>query len=180
MIKNLFVLTFLLVNLGFAQSPKILVAYFSHTGKTEALAQQIQSRTGGDIYQIIPTQPYPENYRQSTELAKKEQKENARPKISGTVANMASYDVIFLGYPCWWGTMPMAVFTFLESYNFSGKTIIPFTTHGGSGFARGPADIAKLAPNAALKKGFALRSGSTASPQALQSWLDSALQSTNK
>lgn len=180
MIKKLLVLSFLLVNLNFAQSPKILVAYFSHTGRTKALAQQIQSRTGGDIHQIIPSKPYPENYRQSTNLAKKEQIENARPAISGSVANMASYDVIFLGYPCWWGTMPMALFTFLESYNFSGKTIIPFTTHGGSGWARGPADIAKLAPNAILKEGFALHSGSTASPQTLQSWLDTALKSTNK
>ncbi len=93
-------------------------------------------------------------------MAKKEQHENARPELSNHVKNMDSYNVIFLGYPNWYGTMPMLMFTFLEENEFSGKTIIPFCTHEGSGLGHSENDIAKLCPNAKLLKGLAIHGSS--------------------
>lgn len=111
---------------------KILVAYFSHTGNTEKVAQLIQSKTGADIFKIETATPYPSVYRETTELAKQEKADNARPALKNKVENMAQYDVVFVGYPIWWYTAPMAVATFADSYDFSGKTVITFCTSGGS------------------------------------------------
>ena len=115
-----------------ASSGKVLVAYFSHTGNTQKVAELIQSKTGADIFRIETAAPYPTAYRETTELAKQEKAANARPALKNTVPDMAQYDVIFVGYPIWWYTAPMAVATFAESYDFSGKTIITFCTSGGS------------------------------------------------
>ncbi len=143
-------------------SKKILIAYYSRTNNTAAVAREIQSRVGGDLFQVETQQAYPADYRETTEVASVELKDNARPALARTISKdeMAKYDVIFVGYPIWWGTMPMAMFTFLEQFDLSGKIVIPFCTHGGSGIARSPADIAKLAPNSTISEGLAIRSDS--------------------
>ncbi len=149
---------------------KSLIAYYSREGNnyvggeivnlpignTEVIANMIQEITKGDIFRIDTVNSYPADYTETTEVAKKEQHENARPLLSNHLKNMDSYDVIFLGYPNWYGTMPMLMFTFLEEYDFSGKTIIPFCTHEGSGLGYSEKDILKLCPKATLLKGLAI------------------------
>jgi flavodoxin len=143
------------------KTPEILIAFFSRTNNTKALAEHIQSLVGGDMFHVTTKEPYPEGYRETTRVARAELNNNERPELAETISpeDMEKYDVIFLGYPNWWGTMPMAMFTFLEQYDLSGKTIVPFCTHGGGGLGRGPSDIATLAPNATILKGFAIRTG---------------------
>lgn len=149
---------------------KCLIAYFSRAGNnyvsgkivnlsvgnTKVVADMIWEITGGDLFRINTVKSYPKDYTATTNVAKKEQKDNARPELSSHVGNMDSYNLIFLGYPNWWGTMPMAVFTFLEEYDFSEKTIVPFCTHEGSGLGRSEKDIAKVCPKARLLKGLAI------------------------
>ncbi len=139
------------------QSGKILVAYFSHSGNTREIANQIHERVGGDIFEIVTVKPYPEIYRECTDLAKREQESNARPQLAKEIADMDSYDVVFVGYPNWWGTLPMALFTFFEKYDFAGKSVIPFCTHEGSALGRSVQDITRLAPKANLFEGLAIR-----------------------
>jgi flavodoxin len=153
---------------------KSLIAYFSRKGNnyvggsivylpignTEVIAKKIQELTGSDLFQIKTVKSYPEDYTETTNVAEEEKKQNARPELTETVDDMDSYDVIYIGYPNWWGTMPMAVFTFLESYDFSGRTIIPFCTHEGSGMGSSERDIKKLCPNAKVLSGLAIRGGS--------------------
>ncbi len=126
-------------------------------GNTQYVAQLIQNMTGGDIFRIEPERPYPTEHDALVDLAKEEQKRNARPAISGRIDSLGSYDTIFLGYPNWWADMPMILYTFLESCDLSGKTIIPFNTHGGSGFSRTIETIARLQPSArVIKNGFSV------------------------
>ena len=141
-------------------------------GNTQYVAQLIQEMTGGDIFRIVPQTPYPTDHRTLVDLAKEEQNENARPVIAGTV-NLAAYDTIFLGYPNWWGDMPMILYTFLEQYDFSGKTIIPFCTHGGSGFSRTIQTMQGKQPNATvIRDGYALsRSRMERAPSGVAEWL---------
>ena len=124
------------------QGKHILVAYFSRTGdnyavgniargNTHIVADMIAEVVGADTFEIKTLKDYPANYKECTEVAKNELEENARPELAAKVPNMQDYDVIFLGYPIWWSDMPMAVYTFMESYNFQGKTIIPFCTSAG-------------------------------------------------
>ncbi len=151
---------------------KILIAYFSKTGNTRAVAEEIQQTVGGEIFQITTVAPYPENYQTTTGIARQEQNSNARPQLASAVSDMDSYSTIYLGYPIWWGTMPMAVFTFLEQYDFTGKTIAPFCTHGGSGLGRGPADIQRLAPQATVAEGLAVRGDAASNAkEAVSRWL---------
>jgi flavodoxin len=133
---------------------KILVAYFSWSGNAKALAGQIARETGGDLFEIKTVRTYSDIYNECIEEAKQEQNNNARPALSGSVSNMAQYGTVFLCYPNWWGTLPMGVFTFLEAYDFSGKTIYPLITHGGSRFGRSLDDIKKLCPRAVLGEGI--------------------------
>ncbi|MBB4034255.1 flavodoxin [Dysgonomonas hofstadii] len=142
------------------------------TGNTEVVANKIQALTGSDIFRIETVKSYPVDYTETTEVAKKEQNDNARPAIRGKVENMNQYDVIYLGYPNWWGTMPMVLFTFLESYDFKGKTIIPFCTHEGSALGTSIRDIKKLCPDANIKQGLAIRGGNVnSSDKAIEDWL---------
>jgi len=152
-------------------STNILIAFYSRAGNnyvagkivnlpvgnTKVAAQTIQNLVGGDLFQIETVAPYPADYHQTTDVAKKELLENARPDLTDHVLDMSQYDVIFLGYPNWWGTMPMAAFTFLEEYEFSGKTIIPFCTHEGSGMGHSERDIKKLCSNSNVDNGLAIR-----------------------
>ena len=142
-------------------------------GNTKVIAEMIEKLAAGDMFHIESVKAYPEDYTETTNLAKLELRKNARPEIKGHVENMDAYDVIFLGYPNWWGTMPMPVFTFLENFDFSGKTIVPFCTHEGSGLGRSEQDIKKLCPTASVLKGIAIRGGSVGSAKELVSdWIN--------
>jgi flavodoxin len=124
-------------------------------GNTQYVAYLIQKNTGADIFRIEPKTPYPTDHKTLVDLAKKEQNNKARPELAKKVENLAQYEVIFLGYPNWWADMPMVLYSFLESHNLSGKTIIPFNTHGGSGFSDTINTIALLQPNAkVIKNGY--------------------------
>jgi flavodoxin len=141
-------------------------------GNTEVIARKIQKLTGSDLFYIRTVKPYPEDYTKTTRVAQDELSGNARPKLTDMVADMDSYDVIYLGYPNWWGTMPMAVYSFLESYDFSGKTIIPYCTHEGSGMGRSEREIKKLCPMAEVLSGLPIIGGSVGSADKdLASWL---------
>jgi flavodoxin len=136
---------------------KTLVAYFSWGGNTREIAKQIQQQTGGDLFEIKTVKPYPTDYNECVDVAKKEQQTNVRPALADTVKNFAVYDVVFVGYPNWWGTMPQALFTFLEKYDLSSKTVVPFCTHGGGRWGRSLNDLKKLCPDdATVLEGLAI------------------------
>jgi len=153
------------------KNKKCLIAYFSRkgnnyvdgrivdlvVGNTEIVARLIHDRVAAEMFHIQTVDGYPADYTQTTEMAKVQLQCHARPEVTKTVPNMKDYDIIFLGYPNWWGSMPMAVFTFLESYDFSGKTIIPFCTHEGSGMGHSERDIRTCCPTAQILKGLPLR-----------------------
>lgn len=122
-------------------------------GNTQYMAYVIQENTGANIFRILPETPYPTDHSELVDLAQDEQRENARPKIKDEIGNFSDYDTIFVGYPNWWGDMPMILYTFFDTYDFSGKTIIPFNTHGGSGFSGTISTIRRLEPNATVKDG---------------------------
>jgi flavodoxin len=143
---------------------KVLVAYFSWGGTTRKVAQTIQEKTGGDLYEIKTEKPYPTEYRPTTDIAKKEKADNARPKLAGPLPDMKKYDVILLGYPIWWYIEPMAVKTFVESQDLSGKTVLPFATSGGSGIEGSVADLRKTLPNAQVKDGLLANSSGYIEP----------------
>ncbi len=168
---------------------KSLIAYFSRkgdnyvngsimnlpVGNTEVAADIIRKLTGGDVFRIRTVEDYPADYNKTTDVAKQELRENARPKLSDHVDNMDDYSLIFLGYPNWWGTMPMAVFTFLEDHDFSGKTIIPFCTHEGSGLGRSESDIKKICPHTTVRTGLSIRGGSVhRAENDISAWLTSS------
>jgi flavodoxin len=132
-------------------------------GNTEVAEKMIQKLTGSDMFRIDTLKAYPTDYHETADVAKQELSQNARPKLSWNVDNMADYSVIYLGYPNWWGTMPMVVYTFLEKHDFAGKTILPFCTHEGSGMGRTETDIRKLCPDARVLKGLPIRGGSVQS-----------------
>lgn len=127
----------------------VLVAYFSATGTTRTLAGYISEVTGGDLYEIVPETPYTSddlNYSDNNSRSTREQNdESARPAISGSVEHMGQYDTVFLGYPIWWGEAPRIIETFMEAYDFSGKTIVPFCTSGGSGIGSSARNLHDLA-----------------------------------
>ncbi|MBU4439141.1 MAG: flavodoxin [Firmicutes bacterium] len=166
---------------------KCLIAYFSRNGNnyvsgkivnlpvgnTEVVANMLEELTGGTLFQVESQNDYPADYTETTEVAQQELRANARPMITDQVENMDAYDVIFLGYPNWWGTMPMPVFTFLEDYDFSGKTIVPFCTHEGSGLGHSEKDIAKMCPTATVLKGLAINGSAAGSAKSsVSKWLD--------
>lgn len=128
---------------------KALVVYFSWSGNTEALAQEIQAQTGADIFRIETATPYPENYNATVDQGRAELRENARPALKqAKVENLAEYDTVFIGAPNWWNSIPMPVATFLEANGLSGKTVAQFLTHGGGGVANCGRDLQKLCSGA--------------------------------
>ncbi len=141
-----------------------LVVYFSWSGNTESVANKIQAQTGADIFEIVPAEPYTDDYNTLLDIAQEEQTRDARPAIADTVANFEQYDVVYLGYPNWWGDMPMILYTFLDEYDFSGKTIAPFVTSGGSGFSGTIRTIESMEPDATVTEGLSLRSSQAANP----------------
>lgn len=134
----------------------VLVAYFSHSGNTRVIANQIHKNVGGVIFEIIAIDPYPSDYDEVVEQARKELGEQYKPKLKTRVENMESYNIAFVGYPNWWGTIPMPVATFLSQYDFSGKTIVPFCTNEGSRLGRSVTDIPKLCPRSTILDGLAI------------------------
>ena len=145
-----------------AQTPpgggkKMLVAYFSHTGNTRAIAQEIQEATGADIFEIVPANPYPASYGDVLARGRQELKDDVRPELKTAVPDIAPYDVVFVGSPNWFNTIVPPVMTFLSARDFAGKTIVPFMTHGGGGLGKSQQDLQRLAPGATLLEGRAYR-----------------------
>lgn len=142
-----------------AQQPsgKVLVAYFSHSGNTRAMARQIAEATGGDLFEIVPAAAYPAEYGAVVDQAKKEIGGGVRPALKGRLPDVGAYDVIFVGSPCWWSTVAPPVATFLADCDWAGKTVVPFMTHEGSGMGHSEADIRKLCPRSTVPDGLAVR-----------------------
>lgn len=168
------------------ESNKVLVAFFSRTGEnygvghidkgnTHIVAEMIARETGGRLFRIEPTKAYPDEYKACIEIAKTEKENNARLSLRGDIA-VEDYDVIFLGYPNWWGDMPMAVYTFIEKHDWGGKRVIPFCTHEGSGLSDTKRFIEKACKGATVVEGVAIKgtTAQNAQPQAqkaIESWL---------
>ena len=133
-------------------SPRILVAYFSMSGNTRLIAQDIQRMTGGDIFEIKAVGEYGPDFDSAVEQAREESRNGARPELRAKVAGMQDYDVVFVGFPNWVGTMPMAVFSFLEQYDFTGKILVPFCTHGTGGIGNTISDLKKLNLDAEIRE----------------------------
>lgn len=166
---------------------QILVAYYSRRGEncfdgrlqnleegnTEHVAKLIQAVTGADRFEIDTVKQYPLGYTETTRVAKIEFQHQARPEILHLPDAIDEYATIYLGYPNWWNTMPMACFTFLEAYDFSGKTLIPFCTHEGSGLGNSVHDIRKTCPSAHVVDGFAITGTSVRTSHAsIKNWLN--------
>lgn len=185
-----------------AESTKILIAYFTWAentvvddpsavdvdattsasvlapGHVAQMAAWIQAKTGGDLFSIITADPYSSDYDECLDRAADEKADNAKPVLSGSVGNMDEYDVVFLGYPDWWATCPMAVFTFLDSYDFTGKTVIPFCAHGTSGLASSVRDIRAALPDVTVLDAVGVQRPGMDTPLStaqatVETWLDS-------
>ena len=148
------------INIAANDNNKILVVYFTWGGNSRNLAGYARDITGGDIFEIVPAQPYPSQYRATTEQARKELDDNYLPAIKNQINNLSSYDTIILCYPIWWGTIPQIVKRFLQDNDFSGKTIAPIGTHEGSRLGRSVTDIRALCPNSTITEGLDVRGGS--------------------
>lgn len=151
-------------------SKKAVVVYYSRAddnysvgtltvGNTAKVAAEIVRQTGADSFEITPVKPYPKEYTPCTELAKQELADRARPQIATTLENFDQYDTVYLGYPIWWGDMPMIVYTFIENYNFDQKTVITFNTHEGSGNSGTTEKIRKALPKANVRQGLVMTGG---------------------
>lgn len=147
-----------------AQEHKILVAYFSATGTTKGVAEHIANGLNADIYEIVPEEAYTDadlDYNDNNSRTTIEMNDpDARPAISGSVENMEQYDIIFVGYPIWWYGMPMVMYSFFDEYDFSGKTVIPFCTSGGSAFSDAVDEIKNMEPDATILDGLHIGSSS--------------------
>ena len=127
------------------------------TGNTGLVAQMIADATGGELFSILTAEQYPDSYNATIDVGQSEKNANARPELTSHIEGLDQYDTIFLGFPNWWGDMPMAVYSFLDEYDFSGKTMIPFVTSGGSGFSNTIRAIESAEPDATVPDGLSLR-----------------------
>lgn len=154
-----------------SEKANILVVYFSvpdnvsnsyveidgqQLGNTQYMAYVIQENTGGNIFRILPETPYPTDHSALLKVAQEEKQSGARPKIKNEIEHFEQYDVVFIGYPNWNADLPNILYTFFDTYDFSGKTIVPFNTHGGSGFSGTRETIARLEPNATMAEGLSI------------------------
>ena len=157
---------------------KILVAYFSASGVTAKVAENLAAAAGADLFEIEPEQPYTRadlNWQDSKSRSSIEMNdETSRPAVAGTVANMGDYDTVFVGFPVWWYVEPRIIDTFLEGYDFSGKTIVPFATSGGSGLGKAPARMQEIVAGAKVLAGRLLNG--RPSQAELASWAESVLE----
>jgi sulfatase modifying factor 1 len=153
---------------------KILIAYFSWGGNTEGVAEEIQNQMGADLFEITMVNPYSDDYNTVLDEAQRDQKAQARPELASQVENMEQYDIVMIGYPNWWASIPMPVASFLEEYDFSGKTILPFCSHGGGRFGQSLTAIAKLAPDATMGEALSVHySGGSELAGDVTKWLNS-------
>jgi len=146
-------------------SKKILIAYFSHSGNTREIAKQIQKATGGDLFEIQPVDPYPNDYQAVVDQAKKEIKAGYKPALKAKAGDVCKYDVVFIGSPNWWSTIAPPVASFLASCDFTGKTVVPFITHGGGGMANCAKDVKKLCPKSDVLSGHSFNGGTVKDAQ---------------
>ena len=169
-------------------SSGILVIYFSRTGEqytvgvidkgnTAIVAEMIAEETGAELFEVLPEEDYyPYTYNELTDVAKKEQNEKARPAYQGTLPDLGAYSTIFIGAPVWWGDWPMIMYTVFENNDFSGKTLIPFSTHEGSGLSGFDKKLQSACPDAEVLKGLAVRGNDAQNSQdkvreSVNSWL---------
>lgn len=162
-------LTAILVLAALTASAQTLVVYYSKPGETytpdgiinlkkgntQEVAERIQKLANTDIFRVETVKNYPDNYMELTDVAKKELNAKARPAIKDDI-DISKYDTIYIGWPCWWGTLPMCMFTFIEKHDWTGKTVIPFTTHEGSGLANCVEDVKAAFPGANVTKGYSI------------------------
>ncbi|MDR2011327.1 MAG: flavodoxin [Bacteroidales bacterium] len=155
-----------------AQSKKALIVYYSWGGNTREIAEQIKSITGAEILEIVPANAYPGDYDECVDQAKKEINSDFRPAIKTKINNLKDYDVIYVGSPNWWSTIAPPVATFLSENDLSGKTVVPFITHGGGGKAKCFTDMQKLCSGATITEGLAIRDSRSKSSKAeVENWL---------
>lgn len=154
---------------SYFEGARVLIAYFSWSGNTQRVAEEIHNITGGDLYRIEPATPYPDDYTECTEVALAERDNDARPAIAAPVDNMDDYDIVFIGCPVWWHTAPMIMSTFAESYDFCNKTIVPFCTYASTYRDETLQKIVDLTPNSNYLTGLGTRSGSTSG---VRNWLE--------
>lgn len=145
--------------INIAANNNILIVYFTWSGNSRTLAGYVRDITGGDIFEIIPAQMYPSQYRATTQQAREELDNNYLPEIKNKIGNLSSFDIVILCYPNWWGTIPQIVKRFLQDNDFSGKTIAPVCTHEGSRMGRSLTDIRALCPNSTITEGLDVRGG---------------------
>lgn len=151
---------------------KVLIAFFSWGGNTKGIAEEIQSQTGADLFEITLVEPYSTDYNTVLDEAQRDQNEQVRPKLAVHVENMEDYDTVILGYPNWWASIPMPIASFLEEYDFTGKTIIPFCSHGGGRFGQSLTAISKLAPDAVMGEALSVHySGGNGLADDVEDWL---------
>lgn len=152
---------------------KTLIAYFSWGGNTQGIAREIQAQTGADLFEITLVEPYSNDYNTVLQQAQHDQNIQARPELATHVENMEQYSIILLGYPNWWASIPMPIASFLEEYDFTGKTIIPFCSHGGGRFGQSLTAIAKLAPGAVMGEGLSIHySGGSSLGSDVSAWIE--------
>lgn len=150
-----------------------LVVYFSWSGNTRNVAESVQQQTGSDMFEIVPKTPYSTDYNTVVDDAKVEQQNNARPEIASGIENIEDYDTIYVGFPNWWGDMPMILYTFFDTYDLSGKTVALFCTSGGSGLSNTVNEVKELEPNATVTEGLHIGSGASSDPDhAVAQWLE--------
>ncbi|MBR6993349.1 MAG: flavodoxin [Methanobrevibacter sp.] len=164
-----------------------LVIYFSRSGEnyfggvlkniekgnTEVIAEYIQELDGADLFKVEPAVEYPADYMECIDVAKKEQQSGARPEIKETLNDISEYDTVYIGFPNWWGTLPMPMWTQLESLDFTGKVVKPFVTHEGSGFGSSQRDLARLCEGAEIKKGLSIPGASVYDVKdQVESWIN--------
>ena len=159
----------------------ILVAYFSRSGNTRLIAGLIHQEVGGTLHEIQPQEPYPDSYQATVDQAKKEIRAEYRPALQSTLGHLESYDTIFVGSPNWWDTIAPPVATFLSEYDLSGKTVVPFCTHGGGGLGRIGRDIARLCPQSTVLSSFEIYGSGGGTAQArVSAWLSNHYRLSTK
>ena len=150
-----------------------LVVFFSWSGNTRGVAEEIVSQTGADVFEIVPETAYPDDYDETVDIALEEKRAGERPAFQGTAPDLTAYDRVFVGFPNWWGDMPMVMYTFFDSTDLAGKTIAPFVTSSSSGFSGTQEAMASLEPEAELTEGLALRvSELDGTQEAVSAWLE--------
>lgn len=162
-----------------AEQPNILIAYFSKTGTTQSMAEFIQQETGGTLFKIKPVEDYPQSYQETVNIVNVERETDSRPQILNKVENIEAYDVVFVGFPIWFGDEPRIIRTFLESYDFKGKIVIPFCTSGGSGIGTAQVNIENLLKGIEVLDGIRISNLSQSSKDSVNKWLSKCKDEIN-